>query len=380
MAFFRNFVSNLGAQNAPFGFGGYPADGGADPAFNSGLQMIGNVGLGMLAQSNSNPLEAFGRSYLNAQQNSQEQNRQQFMAQQMMQDAEYKKQDRQRQQEERDKKNAWLKSISDPKQRAMLEAYPELVDNYIQATDPVFQKADANGGNSNWGMSPIPVYNSKTKQYAVGQFNQGQGGVFVDGQPIAGTDWQPYDPYSLNQQKAAGTATGKEMGGAAASLPGAQIDVQAMNDKIDMIRDNPSLGNAIGYGNALGDYFVGNDVLAIRSQLNELEGGAFLSAYSTLKGGGQITEMESSQAKQAIADMQTARKMSDVDKFKEALERFRAAVNRGYLKLQRQAGQYAPDSPAQDPLAQAREAIRAGADPEAVKKRLLDNGINPAGL
>lgn len=139
MAFLRNFVSNLGAQNAPFGFGGYPADGGADPAFNSGLQMIGNVGLGMLAQSNSNPLEAFGSSYLNAQQNSQEQNRQQFMAQQMMQDAEYKKQDRQRQQEERDKKNAWLKSISDPKQRAMLEAYPELVDNYIQATDPLFQ-------------------------------------------------------------------------------------------------------------------------------------------------------------------------------------------------------------------------------------------------
>lgn len=143
MAFFQNFIRNLGAQNAPFGFGGYPTEGSPsqfDPAFNSGLQMIGNIGMGMLAQSNSNPFEAFGRSYLNAQQNSQEQNRQQFMAQQLMQDAEYKKQERQRQQEERDKKNAWLKSISDPKQRAMLEAYPELVDNYIQATDPVFQQ------------------------------------------------------------------------------------------------------------------------------------------------------------------------------------------------------------------------------------------------
>lgn len=102
MAFFQNFVRGLGTQNAPFGFGGYPVEGSpsqSDPAFNSGLQFIGNVGMGMLASGESNPLRAFGRSYLVAQNNAQDQNRNQFLAQQMMDAAEEKKQERQRQNE-----------------------------------------------------------------------------------------------------------------------------------------------------------------------------------------------------------------------------------------------------------------------------------------
>jgi hypothetical protein len=33
-----------------------------------------------------------------------------------------------------------------------------------------------------------------------------------------------------------------------------------------------------------------------------------------------------------------------------------------------------------DPMSQAREAIARGADPAAVKKRLLENSIDPTGL
>jgi NAD(P)H-hydrate repair Nnr-like enzyme with NAD(P)H-hydrate epimerase domain len=33
-----------------------------------------------------------------------------------------------------------------------------------------------------------------------------------------------------------------------------------------------------------------------------------------------------------------------------------------------------------DPLEAARDAISRGADPEAVRQRLIDNGIDPAGL
>jgi hypothetical protein len=40
----------------------------------------------------------------------------------------------------------------------------------------------------------------------------------------------------------------------------------------------------------------------------------------------------------------------------------------------------APAAAAPDPLAQARAAIAQGADPNAVRQRLQQNGINPAGL
>lgn len=102
MAFFQNFVRNLGAQNAPFGFDAMPMSGSPnqyDPAFNSGMRMIGNVGLGMLANSDKNPLEAFGRSYLGAQDQAQDQNKNQYIAAQMMQAADEKKQERAREQE-----------------------------------------------------------------------------------------------------------------------------------------------------------------------------------------------------------------------------------------------------------------------------------------
>lgn len=145
MSWFNQFVSNLGAQNAPFGFDAQPVVGAPsqdDPAYRSGMQMLGNIGMGMLASGERNPMRALGRSYLVAQNNAQEQNRNQFLAAEMLQAAEDKKKERARAEEERAKKNAWLKGISDPRQRAMLEAYPELVDNYIQATDPVFQQPE----------------------------------------------------------------------------------------------------------------------------------------------------------------------------------------------------------------------------------------------
>jgi hypothetical protein len=39
-----------------------------------------------------------------------------------------------------------------------------------------------------------------------------------------------------------------------------------------------------------------------------------------------------------------------------------------------------PDAGTTDALDRARQAIEAGADPEAVRKRLRDAGIDPAGL
>jgi hypothetical protein len=205
----QDLIRSLGTENAPFGFGPdvSPSQGAVDPAYNAGMQMIGNVGMGMLASGERNPMRALGRSYLVAQNNAQEQNKNQYIAAEMMSAAEEKKQKRQEEAELRQKRNDWLKSVSDPKQRATLEAYPELADEYIQATDPVFQQADANGGSSTWGMQVVPLRDKDTGKLVAGQFNQSQGGLFVGGQPADPNKYE-YDPASLSEERASGTLSG----------------------------------------------------------------------------------------------------------------------------------------------------------------------------
>jgi hypothetical protein len=63
-----------------------------------------------------------------------------YTAQRLMEEAEAKKQEREQAQAELQRKNEWLKSISDLQMRATLEANPGLIDNYVMATNPAFQQ------------------------------------------------------------------------------------------------------------------------------------------------------------------------------------------------------------------------------------------------
>ena len=84
---FQDFIRNLGSQNAPFGFDAMPmtqAPSQDDPAFRSGMQFIGDVGMGMLASNSRYPLQAFGQAYLGAQQNARERNKNDYLVAQTM--------------------------------------------------------------------------------------------------------------------------------------------------------------------------------------------------------------------------------------------------------------------------------------------------------
>lgn len=203
--------------------------------------------------------------------------------------------------------------------------------------------AQNGGGSPEFGLQPVGIADKDGKFIGWGQMSKA-GGLYFNGQPIdSASGLQPLSPFATNNLKAAGTASGTQQGGAAAALPAAILDAQATTDKIDALRANPNLGDAVGYGSALGDMLTSNEVLDIRRQVNELKGSAFMSAYSALKGGGQITEVEGAQAKQSLADMDTAMKASDPEMFKKALDTFRSAVSRGVQKLQAQAGQFSPE-------------------------------------
>jgi hypothetical protein len=74
----------------------------------------------------------------------------------------------------------------------------------------------------------------------------------------------------------------------------------------------------------------GTDARNFRVILDQIKGKAFLQAFQSLKGGGQITEVEGNKATAAIARLDTAQ--SD-EEFKIALEELQAVMQKGYERL-----------------------------------------------
>jgi flagellar protein FlgJ len=164
-----------------------------------------------------------------------------------------------------------------------------------------------------------------------------------------GTSWQLRDkkdgrivgvvPKDLTGQEAA-KAKGKIQGQVQAALPGDIATADQTVAQIDQLLGNKGLPEIIGPLDQFRPSWTmsdsGRDALA---RYNQLKGKAFLQAYSTLRGGGQITEVEGTKAENAMARMDRAQSEED---FKAALSDFRDAVKTGLQKLKEKAGVAAP--------------------------------------
>jgi hypothetical protein len=133
---------------------------------------------------------------------------------------------------------------------------------------------------------------------------------------------------------------GQAKGTAQAALAnGADIDAEQTKKKIDDLLDESrkdGLASIVGpLDQFRGSWTLGQSGRDALARLEQLQGGAFLQAYSTLKGGGAITEMEGQKAEKAIARMQRSQSEDD---FRAALKDFRDAIDIGLQKLRRAAG------------------------------------------
>ena len=147
------------------------------------------------------------------------------------------------------------------------------------------------------------------------------------GATIRGQNMQ-YDPTlqgNIAASKAAGTEYGKAGAQANIALPGAIATGEEAIRKVDELVGKapvidketgkvvtPGTKPAAGFGQAVGagipglKYIPGTSVTDFNKRLEEIQGGAFLQAFNTLKGGGSITEAEGTKATQAINRMSTA--------------------------------------------------------------------------
>jgi hypothetical protein len=128
----------------------------------------------------------------------------------------------------------------------------------------------------------------------------------------------------LSAAKAGGTETGKATAQANIALPGAIATGEEAIRKVDELVGKAPVINAegklisagtkphAGFGQAVGagipglKYIPGTSVTDFNKRLEEIQGGAFLQAFNTLKGGGSITEAEGTKATAAINRMSTA--------------------------------------------------------------------------
>ena len=74
-----------------------------------------------------------------------------------------------------------------------------------------------------------------------------------------------------------------------------------MIQSIDGLANHPGLSSAVGMRVPGWSYVPGTEAANFASRLDQLQGQAFLQAFESLKGGGQITEVEGKKATDAIA-------------------------------------------------------------------------------
>jgi len=158
----------------------------------------------------------------------------------------------------------------------------------------------------------------------------------------------------VEQMKAAGKFKGESLARAEADLPGAVTRADAAIDLIDQMvgkapekdasgkvikgkegtAPHPGFRAAVGAG--IGDRFIpGTDAAGFQALYDQVTGGAFLQAYETLKGTGQITEIEGKKATAAITRMNLAQNEKE---FVVAAREFQSAIRTGVKNARAKAG------------------------------------------
>jgi len=252
--------------------------------------------------------------------------------------------------------------VSDAWQAYTKQRYAQQADPYLSVGGMVFNKNDqsflAPPSNPNappeTGLQPQMMRDPKTGKTIYVQATKD--GRLIQSQVPEG--FEPYDPFAKAFETGKGQTLGKAQGEALATLPVDLATAERTVKEIDELINHPGLSAIVGPMDQfrpswlLGD--AGRDALA---RYNQAKGRSFLQAYATLKGGGQITEIEGLKAEQAMARMDRAQGEAE---FKRALEDFRDAVRDGMAKLRQQAGLGGAPQTAPGPAAPAGNRTRSG--------------------
>jgi hypothetical protein len=123
---------------------------------------------------------------------------------------------------------------------------------------------------------------------------------------------------------------------AAEKMKAAKDSINLMRGVIDGIIDHPGFSGSVGAKNQAylfglkSQPFAGTKEADFLPLLEQLEGGAFLQAFQSLKGGGPITDLEGQKATQALV---RAQRSQSEEGFKKSLNDFRQVLDNAEKRL-----------------------------------------------
>lgn len=149
-------------------------------------------------------------------------------------------------------------------------------------------------------------------------------------------DYSPDVQAQLAGAKTAATEQTKNLVEAQSNLPKAISAGQEALRQTDELMKHPGFKQAVGASALLGVQKVpGTDAYDFMNRLDQVRSGAFMTAFETLKGGGQITEIEGKKATDALARMDNA---TSEREFRSAVNDYRSVIQRAMNNAKMRAG------------------------------------------
>ena len=199
---------------------------------------------------------------------------------------------------------------------------------------------------------------SAPQQSSQGYFQTDKAGnvrmtVGPDGKPLMPVTLDAGGQGAVAQAKAYGTAQGKSQAENQQGFGQAEATANQILGVIDQAISHPGRGYATGASSML-PILPGTNAADFNAVLDQIKGQAFLQAFESLKGGGQITEVEGQKATQAIARLDRAQSEGE---FVKSLQELRGIVSGGLERARRKAGPAGQQSDAQPGAQAARPSL-----------------------
>lgn len=159
---------------------------------------------------------------------------------------------------------------------------------------------------------------------------------------------------------------------ATSNLPKVQASAANARNMVQGVLDHPGFSSTVGATALPGARFIpGTKEADFQSRMDQLKGSAFLQAFETLKGGGQITEVEGKKATDAINRMSIS---TSEKEFRQAAQDFLSVVDRA----EQNAIGAAKATPTPDEAAYVQQRRSAGVPDAQIAKELnAKAGSNP---
>lgn len=154
------------------------------------------------------------------------------------------------------------------------------------------------------------------------------------GRPAA--NYNPAIQGAVAQAKESGKTFGEEGAKAQIDAPRIVQNAETALRMSDELLKHPGFRQAVGASSMFGIQRIpGTQARDFMNRLDQIKGGAFLEAFNSLKGGGQITEVEGKKATDAIARMDNA---TSEQEFQAAVGDFQNVVRAGMNRAKMRSG------------------------------------------